>query len=409
MIVSSTDSFFIDLAAASAKPAIPAITPDPLSKSAPPLRPLDAPTSSTLRDSFERRQGRGVFAASASESDGDSHWFEAVPAPARQNRREDLVPPIPAPRQPNVSPPYDTRAPLRPEPVRPAATPARHAEERRRSLRATYSDSEPDHARYDRSAGPSPVSTRHLPRTQSFSRSQPDFYPSSGVDDDSSSFESESERSRSRGGASTSDADSLAFAPASSRGPSQGSDRFESAGEARRDHDRFSLSSENSPPHGRLGSTGSSLPPPRESPSSSFADFAPEPKRGSRTMVSSRPLQSHVAALPAWRAEDDATFSTRRDPAPHDGDRRFDAAMSSSSSDLPRPRSFADRQHDYGIDSQSRTSYSDRPAPDAKRDRDPQRTFDSMLQKGIESGSVQRFGKHGAPVSRRTARRLGLQ
>lgn len=158
------------------------------------------------------------------DTDPSDHAFdsdESVP-PIRSMRRDsarvppDLSPPIrPEPIRP--IPPTDPRRDHRPPAARP--DPAGLAAKKYRDAPPPWSDDEDANnsfsdvatSRRDHSTTPPRTSERPLPRTGSFSRSTPAFYPSSGAE---SALESDSDLSDSSrfGGAATSDADSQVYA-----------------------------------------------------------------------------------------------------------------------------------------------------------------------------------------------------
>lgn len=158
------------------------------------------------------------------DTDPSDHAFdsdESVP-PIRSMRRDsarvppDLSPPIrPEPIRP--IPPTDPRRDHRPPAARP--DPAGLAAKKYRDAPPPWSDDEDANnsfsdvatSRRDHSTTPPRTSERPLPRTGSFSRSTPAFYPSSGAE---SALESDSDLSDSSrfGGAATSDADSQVHA-----------------------------------------------------------------------------------------------------------------------------------------------------------------------------------------------------
>ncbi|GAA5882367.1 hypothetical protein JCM3774_004321 [Rhodotorula dairenensis] len=353
------------------------------------------------------------------EDEGEESRFDARPALSCRSFVRDSgaehVPPLPAPTAAASSPMYGA-APVRPLPLRAKPGDARYGN--RPAL---------DHRRLgpsDSSREPGP----DLPHAGSLSRSQAAFEPTS-----EESFDSQAE---------TSAPDSVAFRGRLSRGSpgSRAHDKGQSAGNGRLGHGRSTAWT-----RGRQDSDEESLTPPRRShmlvpprpdpmsvsPSMNTHGTAYPPSESSRTMVS-------TAASPVHKSRTMVGPRPFAAPGPVSGpaktarydsyvqDDRSRPLRSSYFDSEPPSLSAAQRAQRASLagggggaarsagpsssssSSMNATGRGDSAAPGLASDL-ASRSFDRWTAKGRESGSVQLFGRHGAPVSRRTARRLGMQ
>ncbi|GAA5993125.1 hypothetical protein JCM10908_001301 [Rhodotorula pacifica] len=392
------------------------------------------------------------------------------PSSSRASQRSEYIPPIPA-RVPTSrkTPVYDS-APLRPEPKRAQSKRLDYAsdsdgldsEDSRRFGPYDSGSSGPGASLGSSSAQSATQRSqnpeRNLPRAASFSRSQPAFYPSSdGADsrDDDNDALSTSEPdsvafgrgfasasglerdyrsggrgngysggNRYHGSATSADAGRTPLPDArSARGHHSEEENFDSPyrqsdfSSARSSLAGFSSS-------GAASFKRSDLAPPSSTSRTTVgppsASIKPgDPSRSSRTMVSSRPSSTAHGATSAL-----SSTSGRHVP-PYVSERSAPSYSYGDEQKFDRS-SYRDRSSYLNSDA---TAYSDTRPPfsDAYSDayslqpslsasgmptRDSPTTnssgFERSIAKGRESGSVQLFGKHGAPVSRRTARRLGM-